>query len=189
MRLAVFGGSFDPVHLGHLAVADAVHAALAPDLLLWIPAGRAPHKPDAAPAEAEDRAALLALALAGRPREELRRDELERPGPSYTVDTLEALAVEFPGAELLLVLGGDSQEHWASWRRLDRILELATPVWFPRRGWERLQPGIPGRMLAMPLVDLAATELRRRLAAGEDCADALPSAVAAEIGRRGLYRA
>ncbi len=188
MSVAVFGGSFDPVHRGHLAVADAVQAQRSPARLLWVPARRAPHKLDQRPTPGEDRAALLAAAIAGRPGEELCRWELEREGPSYTVDTLERLREEEPSAELLLVLGGDSQEHWRSWRRTDRILELASPVWFPRRGWEALRPGTPGEMLEMPMVDLAATDLRRRLAAGEDCAAALPEAVAALIRRRGLYQ-
>lgn len=189
MRIAVFGGSFDPVHLGHLAVADAVQAQRRPDQLLWVPARQPPHKPGARLASGEDRVALLELAIAGRGDERVCRWELDRDGPSYTVDTLEALHQDQPGAELLLVLGGDSQQHWAGWRRLDRILELASPLWIPRRGWERLRPGVPGRMLEMERVDLSATELRQALAAGRSCEGSLPPAVEAEIRRRGLYRA
>ncbi|RMH02506.1 MAG: nicotinate (nicotinamide) nucleotide adenylyltransferase [Planctomycetota bacterium] len=189
MKIAVFGGSFDPIHRGHLAVADAVQDRLRPDLLLWVPARAAPHKPGRCPAPAADRAALIEAVLAGRPGERLCRLELEREPPSYTVDTLEELARLHPGAEFLLVLGGDSQEHWPNWRRRERILELATPVWFPRPGWERLRPGVPGRMLAMELVPISSSRIRAALARGEDCSRWLPPAVAAEIAARGLYRA
>lgn len=188
MRVAVFGGSFDPIHCGHLAVADAAQDALALDLLLWVPARQAPHKLAGAPASGEDRAALIELAIRERPRERLSRVELAREGPSYSVDTLETVAAAHPAATLFLLLGGDAQEHWPSWRRRERILELAELVWVPRRGWERLRPELPGRMLAMAPVDVSATELRARLAAGQDCAGLLPPAVEEEIRRRRLYR-
>ncbi len=189
MKIAVFGGSFDPVHRGHLAVADAVHRELAPDRLLWVPARLAPHKQDAPPSSsAADRVALLRLALAGRAGEELCPLELERPAPSYTVDTLEALHFDHPEAHFFLVLGGDSQEHLPSWRRLERIQELAELLFFPRPGWECLRPGIPGRMLPMEPLEISASGIRARLRRGESVADSLLPEVEREILRRGLYR-
>ena len=120
MRLLVFGGSFDPVHRGHEAMADAAWREIQPDRFLWVPSGHAPHKPTLVPAAAEHRVALLNLILAGRPREELSRLEVERPAPSYTVDTLQALRSQLPAAEIHLLLGSDSLAHLAGWRDLPR---------------------------------------------------------------------
>lgn len=201
MRLAVFGGSFDPVHRGHLAVADAARRHLRPDHLLWVPARHAPHKPGQPPAPAADRVALLELALADRPGEELCLLELERPGPSYTVDTLEALRQQHPGAELNLVLGADSLGHLGTWKDLGRILELAGLALVPRPGWgpealavfrRSLPPDLARRLraafLPMEEVAISSTGLRRLLARRDPRAAAwLPPGVLEEIRRRGLY--
>jgi nicotinate-nucleotide adenylyltransferase len=201
MRLLVFGGSFDPVHRGHEAMADAAWHAVQPDRFLWVPSGHAPHKPDRAPAPAEDRAAFLAAILINRPREELCRLELDRPAPSYTVDTLEILRTKQPDAELHFLLGSDSLAHLAGWRDPQRLFELAQ-FWFaPRRGWpeealaafrSRLQPDLRTRLraqfLAMPPVDLSSTALREAFARGETPSGLHP-AVLAEIRRRRCYGA
>ena len=199
MRVVVFGGSFDPVHRGHRAMADAVQREESPDLLLWVPSGHAPHKPELAPAAAVDRLALLELVVADRPGERIDRCELERPPPSYSVDTLEDCRRRFADAELLFLAGADSLSHLATWRDLPRLLRLCAWRFAPRPGWgrealDRFRAALPAaerevfraRMLAMEPVDVSSSAIRARLAAGEE-APGLPAAVAAEIRRRGCY--
>jgi len=199
VRLLVFGGTFDPVHLGHEAMADAARADLRPDLILWVPAGRSPHKPDRATASAEARAAFLQRVLATRPDEELCTLELDRRGPSYTVDTLRALAARHPGAEIFFLLGSDALEHLATWRDLPALFGLAEFVFAPRRGWprrawqefrDRLDPLLAARwrsrFLAMPEVDARSTEIRAALAGGVE-PQHLRTEVLSEIRRRGCY--
>ncbi len=201
MRLLAFGGSFDPVHRGHEAMADAAARATRPDRFLWIPSGHAPHKPAQAPAPAEARAAFLRLVLADRPGEELCRLELERPAPSYTVDTLQILQEQHPGAEILFLLGSDSLSHLSGWRDPERLFRLAEFLFAPRRGWpeaalvrfraalpDELRPAFRARFLAMAEVELSSTALRAALARGEQPAGLHP-AVFAEIRRRGCYGA
>jgi len=199
MRLLAFGGSFDPVHRGHEAMADAAWRAARPDRFLWVPSGHAPHKSDLTPAPGAARAAFLRLVLAGRPREELCLLELDRPAPSYTVDTLQILQQEHPGAELLFLLGSDSLAHLAGWRDPARLFGMAEFLFAPRRGWpapalaafraalpEPLRALFRARFLDMPEVDLSSTALRAALARGESPAGIQP-AVLDEIRRRGCY--
>ncbi len=188
MRIAVFGGSFDPVHAGHLAVADAVQDHLHPDLLLWVPAGLAPHKMENPPTPATQRIELLEQAIQGRESEAICRLEIERKGPSFMVDTLEALQSQYEKPTLFLIMGGDSQSHFPTWRRFQRILELAEPIFFPREGWERMQANMPGRMLPMARVDLDSTELREQLSQGEAKSEAFPKGVLERIRKISLYQ-
>lgn len=200
MRILVFGGSFDPVHLGHEAVADAARAALAPDRLLWLPSGQAPHKLHRAAAPAAAREAFLRLVLVNRPGEELDLRELQRPGPSYTVDSLRSLAAECPGAALFFLLGADSLEHLASWRDPAGLFGCAEFVFAPRPGWEpshleefrrELAPALRAlfraRWLPMRLSDAGSTAIRAEIARGAEPTGLRP-AVLAEIRRRGCYR-
>ncbi len=162
MKIAVFGGSFDPVHAGHFAVADAVLAQETPDRFLWVPAHQSPHKLDRPPASAESRLALLKTALENRPGEEICRLELDRPPPSFMVDTLEALQGLHPDAKFLLVMGGDCQERFLEWHRVARILEIAEPIFIPRPGFTTLLPGLPGRILPCKPVAASSTALRNK---------------------------
>ncbi len=187
-HIAIYGGSFDPIHNGHLAVADAVRQQLKPDLFMWIPAGHAPHKLAQAPTSGDARCVLIELAIANRSDEILNRAEVERQGPSYTVDTLEELQQQNPAARLSLVLGGDSQSHLPSWRNLPRIKELVDFVFVPRRNWETVIWEGGGQMLEMPLVDIEATAIRQALSTNSECTDKLPKTVLAEIKRRKLYQ-
>lgn len=203
MKLLVFGGSFDPVHRGHVAMADAAKVQWRPDLLVWIPSRQAPHKLDAQPAAPEDRADMLRAVLVDRgPDEALRLDEFDRCGPSYSVDTLEHLAAEFPQAELAFLCGGDSLSHLATWRDLPRLFRLARFLFAPREGWgpEREEPfraelpaGLDALLritwLEMEPVRCSSTAIRGALAANEGVGTDLPPAVAELIAARGLYRA
>jgi len=200
MKHLVFGGSFDPVHLGHLAIADAAQATLAPDLLSWVPSRHAPHKPDLAPASAEDRVAFLEAAILGREREQIDRRELGRPGPSYTVDTLIEMRAEDPKGSLDFLAGADSLQHLATWRDLPQLFE-ACHWWFaPRPGWgaaalESFRAALPkdlaasfrAQILPMEEVKVSSSEIRAAIASGVE-APGLPPAVSAEIAARGCYR-
>lgn len=200
MKHLVFGGSFDPVHLGHLAIADAAQAILTPDLLSWVPSRHAPHKPEQAPASAEDRVAFLEAAIEGREREQIDRRELGRPGPSYTVDTLVEMRLEDPAGSLDFLAGADSLEHLATWRDLPRLFELCHWWFAPRPGWgtaalESFRAALPAELaerfraqiLPMEEVEVSSSEIRAAIAGGAE-APGLPPAVRAEITARGCYR-
>ncbi len=201
MKVLVFGGSFDPVHLGHEAMVDAARQALHPDLVFWVPAHQAPHKLGHAPAPAEDRLAFLERVLAHRPGERPCRFELDRPPPSYTVDTLEELHRRWPGAEAWFLMGADSLAHLDTWHDLPRLFGLAGFVLVPRDGWGRAQldafrRGLPPelrrrfrtRFLDVDLPAYSSTAIRAALAGGEE-PEGLRPEVLEEIRRRGDYGA
>ena len=144
-RLGVLGGSFNPVHLAHLVVAERVREALGLERVLFVPAARQPLKPGAALAPGEDRLAMLRLALAGNPAFEATALELERGGTSYTVDTLRDLRAREPDAELFLLLGSDAFRLIDRWRESAEIRRLARIVVVPRPGAEPSVPGPAGR--------------------------------------------
>lgn len=207
----LYGGTFDPVHAGHLAVARAARDTLGADVCL-VPAAVPPHRGPTA-ASARDRADLLELAVAGEPGLAVDTRELRRQGPSYTVDTLrEVRAGSGPGAPLAWLVGADAFRGLASWHDWRALFDLAHFVIAVRPGHgldnlpEALSGACAGRWVPGPaalsenaagrlfILDLpphpaASSELRRRLATGQDPGDWLPPAVAAEIARRGLYRA
>jgi len=193
-RVGVLGGSFDPVHEGHLHVARSGQAARDLARVVFVPARAPPHKPHVRLASDVHRLAMLALALAGEPRFEVARLELERPGPSYTVDTLRALPAHLGlGADalLFLLLGGDNLAGLPGWRGFDEILRRAEPLVVVRAGDERaVIDGLRGRvdgaalaalergLIAAPPHPVSATALRAALARGEDPGPDLPPAVA-----------
>lgn len=205
-RIGLFGGSFDPVHVGHLVLAEQAREQLALDRVLWVPAARNPHKARAAVAPGEERLAMLRLACEGQPAFLPSAIELERemastapgrgPGPSYTVDTLEALHAAAPEAELYLLLGTDALVGLPSWRSPERVLELARPAVMGRPGrapelaaLERALPGLSERLrrIEAPSLEISATDLRRRAAEGRSLRYLVRDAVAAHIAERGLY--
>jgi len=193
MRIGLFGGSFDPVHNAHVALARVALEHLRLDELRWIPAGQ-PWQKTRTMTSAEHRAAMVALAVAGDPRFVLERCEIERAGPSYTLDTVRALRACTPGAEWFLVIGQDqygSLSTWHGWRELLGVATLGVAA----RGGEAPQPDAavaahPHSMVALPLPrdDVSATEVRRRAAAGEDIDRLVPPAVARYIDQHRLYR-
>jgi len=201
MRHLVFGGSFDPVHRGHVAMADAALTQWQPDCLSWVPSRQAPHKLAAHPASAQDRADMLAEVLAQRSTiEVLCLDEFRRAGPSYTVDTLAAFHKAAPEDELAFLLGGDSLSHLATWRDLPQLFGLCSFLFAPRLGWEtpqeqrfrqeltpQLETAFRSEWLTMEPVVCSSSEIRIQLEAGASSADLAPP-VAALIQQRGLYR-
>lgn len=197
-RLGIFGGTFDPIHLGHLIIAQEAAHHLRLDRVLFVPTGQPPHKRDVAtPAQ---RGAMVALAIADEPRFALCAVELDRPGPSYTADTIARLRADYPTAFLALLLGGDMVYDLVNWRDpaaiaggVDCITAVARPGFTldPVRlaDLERQIPAARGRVstVAAPLVAISATLIRRRVAAGEPVRYLIPDSVAAYIAAHGLY--
>jgi nicotinate-nucleotide adenylyltransferase len=201
MRLGVFGGSFDPVHLGHLILAEQCREQARLDQVLFVPAARPPHKQGRALTPFLQRAEMLALAIAGHAAFQVCEIEKDRPGPSYTVDTLAALQILHPDAELFLLVGTDMARDLPSWYQPVRILELATLVSVGRPGAEvagleevqrkvSLPEGRPLRhqLVQAPLIEISGTDIRRRVAAGHTIRYLVPRAVEVYIQDKQLYR-
>ena len=184
-RIGVFGGTFDPVHVGHLAIALAAVQSVPLDRMLFVPARRSPLKERDPIANVADRVAMLEAAIANEPRFALSRVELERDGVSYTVDTLEALRRE---GELFLILGSDALADLARWRKPDRIRELATILVAGRPGAPEPDPMHGARAFDAPRLDISSRELRARAARGMSLRYLVPDAVWEHIKKRGLYK-
>jgi len=184
-RIGVFGGTFDPVHVGHLAIALAALESVPLERVLFVPARRSPLKDRDPVASVADRVAMLQAAIAGEPRFALSRVELERDGVSYTVDTLEALK---PQGELFLILGSDALADLARWRTPDRIRELATILVAARPGAPEPDPVHRARAFEAPRLDISSRELRARAARGLSLRYLVPDAVWEHIKKRGCYR-
>ena len=197
-RLGVMGGTFDPPHVGHLWLATLAVDAMALDRLLIVPAARPPHKPGGPLSPAEDRLAMVRLAVDDDPRLEVSTIEVEREGPSYTVDTLEAVRGANPGAELVLVMAADSLAGISTWRLPERLLELAEWAVGPRPGSappaaEELARQLGGdvrriHLLDGPALDVSATEIRARVAAARAIRYLVPRSVERYIAEHDLYR-
>lgn len=187
-RLGVFGGTFDPPHFGHLAAARAASRAAALDGVVFVPAGRPWQKDGRSVSAAEDRYRMTELAIRDdEPAFAVSRIEVDRDGPSYTVDTLESFDRE--ERELFLILGADAAAGLHTWHRPDRICELAVLAIVNRPGHDRPRTSPACRCVdvAMEPVDISATEVRRRIGAGDDVHGFVPDAVAAYAAERGLY--
>ncbi|MCH7745313.1 MAG: nicotinate-nucleotide adenylyltransferase, partial [Chloroflexi bacterium] len=177
MKVGIFGGTFDPIHLGHLIVAEEASALLGLDEMLFVPAGQPWFKAGDAITEARHRMAMVELAIASNPRFRASDIELTRIGPTYTVDTLIELQEQLePDSEMYLILGLDSLQEIDRWHSPERVFELATVVGMSRPlcaafDTERLDSIFPGAsdrvmMLDGPLIDISATDLRRRVSEG-----------------------
>lgn len=194
----VFGGTFDPIHLAHLAVAEAARDAFGLRRVLFIPAAQPPHKPGRDISPVEDRLAMVEAAVEGNPAFEISRLEIERSGPSYTVDTLTALCEAAPGDRLALILSAESYSEFGSWHEPRRILDLAALVVAPRVGYADADPDLIARQFPEarvtvafmdgPRIRLSASEIRQRAADGRSVRYLVPDAVAAYIGDHDLYQ-
>lgn len=201
MRLGIFGGSFDPVHYGHLLLAEYCREQCRLDAVWFTPAHQPPHKQNAELTEPRQRVEMLQLAIGGHTAFAVCTREIDRGGVSYTVDTLNELADEDPRRELFLLLGADSLVDLPGWREPGRVCELATPVVVRRPGAAEPDYGCladlvsPERLayfreyqVQMPQIDLRSREIRRRVAAGLSIRFQTPRAVEQYIATAGLYR-
>lgn len=188
MRLGVFGGTFDPPHVGHLIAAQEVHRQLKLDRVLLVPAGIPPHKQDASITPGPLRLEMVRAAMAEDARLEVSSVELDREGPSYTVDTLRALREEYPDATLYLAVGADQLEELPRWREPEEIASLARLVAFARGGQPPPVSRWPLTVVEVPTTEISSTEMRRRVAAGAPIRYFVPEPVRAIIEREGLYR-
>lgn len=188
MRLGVYGGSFDPPHLGHLVAASDACEALGLNRLLWIPSAVHPLKGDRVRTAPQVRLDMVRAAIAGDERFQADDLELRRAGPSYTVDTLRELRARHPDAELFLLAGADLLHELPRWREPDEVMRLATLAVVSREG-DALAPESPLPAVAVRVarVDVSSTEVRRRAAAGQTLRYLVPEPVRALIERHGLY--
>ena len=184
---ALFGGSFDPVHLGHLVVAEAAADELGL-AIRFLPAREQPLKGDGHRASPSHRAAMLRAAVEGNPRFSVETVELELPAPSYTVATLRALARREPGNRFVLLLGADAAGELPRWHEAAALPALADVVVFARPGARTPRSELIGRTITVPAVDISATEIRARVAAGRSIRYLVPEPVRAYIAAHGLYR-
>lgn len=187
VRRGIFGGSFDPVHFGHLRVAAAAADQLGLDRVHFVPARAQPLKGGHHEAPAADRVAMLRLALEGDPRFVLDLQEIERPGPSYTVHTLQEVRRAYPQDLLFLLVGADAARDLPAWHEAARLPQLATIVVLTRPGVT--PPGGPlvNQLLVVSPVDISATAIRERIRRAEPIGGLVPDAVARYIVEQGLY--
>lgn len=189
MRLGIFGGSFDPPHLGHLLPAIDAAEALGLDTVHFVPAKEQPFKAGLARASAADRLAMVGLLVRGVPGFVADPAELDRPGLSFTVDTVTELAERYPDAELVLLLGADAYALFEQWREPDRIRALARVAVLLRGGDTLAAPADDSvQVLETRRVDISSTELRARVAGGRTIRGFMPDAVADYIAAHRLYR-
>jgi nicotinate-nucleotide adenylyltransferase len=196
-RVGVMGGTFDPIHLGHLVAAQEAASVLQLDRVLFIPVWQPPHKTDEPSASPEDRLCMVRLAVADNPIFEVSTIEVDHPGRSFTVDTLRRLVERYPDSELNFILGMDSLAELPKWHDPAGILGLARIVALYRAGWKtvdlavlaRALPESEGRvsLVPMPELDIAATELRERVREHRPIRYLVPDAVASYIEEHKLY--
>ncbi|WP_147871400.1 nicotinate (nicotinamide) nucleotide adenylyltransferase [Stieleria maiorica] len=201
MRIGVFGGSFDPVHVGHLWIAETATEALDLDRLLWIPTATQPLKPDGPVASDDQRVEMLRLAIAGRPGHEVDTRELHRAGVSYTVDTIAELQQEHPGAEMYLIIGSDSLASMRRWHQPEALLSRVSLAVVQRGGEEQIDFSVlkglvsedrierfRGCVINMPVIEISSSEIRSRAGQGSSIRHRVPRSVEAYIQANGVYR-
>jgi nicotinate-nucleotide adenylyltransferase len=195
-RVGIFGGTFDPIHLGHLHIADGLREKLGLDQIIWVVAGKPPHKRGQIVSDDDDRVAMVRLAVRDRPGHIVSRVEVDRPGPSYTADTLETLTAEMDPARYFFLMGEDSLRDFPTWRNPERILELADLGVVGRPGIDtdlaRLTaelPSLAGKVHLASLAELpySSSEIRQRVASGRPIDDLTVEPVVQYIRDHGLY--
>jgi nicotinate-nucleotide adenylyltransferase len=192
MKLGIFGGTFDPVHHGHLIVAEYVRERAGLDRVLFIPTMISPHKVDVPVTPAIHRFAMLREAVKSNPFFEVSDAEMERGGVSYTVDTLRMIGERHAGDELFLLIGADNLRDFRSWKDPGEIVKRATLIVMNRPGFSAVPggAGLPADVMecTVPSIDISATEIRRRVRKGLSISYLVPPSVSRYIGRHRLYR-
>jgi nicotinate-nucleotide adenylyltransferase len=188
LRLGIYGGTFDPVHTGHLLLARDAMEQLRFDAILFVPASRSPFKAQKAHATDAQRLAMLKLAVKSEPRFWLTRCELDRPAPSYAIDTALEIQEAFPRAELFWLIGGDQLASLNKWHRIADLRRLVTFAVLPRGTGAK--PRTPKGVLSLPQprqIDISATEIRHRVKSRLPIDYLVPAPIAAYIKRHRLY--
>ncbi|MEO8439618.1 MAG: nicotinate-nucleotide adenylyltransferase [Spartobacteria bacterium] len=183
-KIGIYGGSFDPIHHGHLILAREALETLGLAEVIFIPAAQSPHKPDCPPAPAAARWEMLSDAIAGEPGFSAARLEIDRPPPSYAVETIEQLRAELPDAELVFLIGEDNLAKLESWHRFEDLRDLVQFVVLDR---SRVQVKYPYPAIRRR-IDISATTIRNRVASGQSIRYLVPEAVERIIRREQLYQ-
>jgi nicotinate-nucleotide adenylyltransferase len=198
MKTGILGGTFDPVHLGHLAIAEEARVSQGLSEVIMLPAGQPAFKQDDVVTPAKHRLRMIRLAIEGKPYLRVSELEIKRPGISYTVDTIAQLRNYSVGKnDLYFILGYDSLKQLPDWREPERMLGMCRLIVVPRPGCprpdmdelEKLIPGITRRtiLLEKPLIDISATDIREKVTRGESIDDLVPGPVAEYIKKHNLY--
>lgn len=197
-RWGILGGTFDPVHYGHLLIAEQTREALDLAGVYFMPAAQPPHKPDVIVSPSDHRLAMVELAIAGNPDFQLLRSEVERGGPSFSVETMARLTAERPADRFVFIVSTEAARELPSWREPRRLLELAELAVLPRLGYPPLEPDWPARhfprlehrflFVDAPALGHSASDIRARVAAGQTIRYLVPPSVEAYIAQHRLYR-
>jgi len=188
-RIGLFGGTFDPVHLGHLLVAQAAFEELQLSRLFFIPASQSPFKPESSPAPAAARLRLLRLALAGQTQYEVDDQEIRRGGTSFTIDTVRDYAARYSGAELFYLIGADQVGQLDKWREAEELARLVQFAVIPRSGAAAVAERPPFRLRGLQgfPVGISSSQIRERVRGGLSIQPLVPAAVAEAIRNMKLY--
>lgn len=198
-KIGVYGGSFDPVHIAHLILAECCRESLQLDEVRFVPANISPLKQSDKPLDSKHRVEMLRLAIGGNDRFVLDTRELDRAGVSYTIDTVQSMAQEFPDAELILLMGADSLVDIAKWKSTEQLLSLVSIGAIARGGvgeppWEALRPFVSEarwnliqRKVTAPILEVSSSNLRHRIRNGLSVRYQVPAAVEAYIKQHQLY--
>lgn len=192
-RVGVMGGTFDPIHHGHLVAASEVAARFALDLVVFVPTGNPWQKSDREVSSAEDRYLMTVIATASNPRFTVSRVDIDRPGATYTIDTLTDLKAQYPDAELFFITGADALSSILSWRDWEKVLGMATFVGVTRPGYELREDFLPPacqqrvELIEIPAMAISSTGCRRRAREGLPVWYLVPDGVVQYINKRRLY--
>ncbi|MDG4796121.1 nicotinate-nucleotide adenylyltransferase [Micromonospora sp. WMMD1082] len=191
-RIGIMGGTFDPIHQGHLVAASEVADRFGLDEVIFVPTGQPWQKADVPVSSAEDRYLMTVIATASNPRFQVSRVDIDRGGPTYTVDTLRDLHGRYgPKAQLFFITGADALERILSWKDLDEIFGLAHFIGVTRPGFELTDAHLPAdtvSLVQVPAMAISSTDCRARVARGEPIWYLVPDGVVQYIGKRGLYQ-
>jgi nicotinate-nucleotide adenylyltransferase len=190
-KIGVMGGTFDPIHHGHLVAASEVADGFGLDEVIFVPTGQPWQKAEGQVSKAEDRYLMTVIATASNPRFTVSRMEIDRGGPTYTADTLTELSAEYPGARLYFITGADALAQILSWRKLDQLFELAHFIGVTRPGYTLGDDHLPEgavTLVEVPAMAISSTDCRRRVAGGHPIWYLVPDGVVQYISKRGLYR-
>ena len=191
-RLGVMGGTFDPIHHGHLVAASEVQSLFELDEVVFVPTGIPWQKDEREVSPAEDRYLMTVIATASNPRFSTSRVDIDRRAPTFTVDTLTDLRTQFPDHEMFFITGADALAQILSWKRVDELFDLAHLVGVTRPGFRLDREHLPDRAVSLvevPAMAISSTDCRQRVGRGQPVWYLVPDGVVQYIGKRGLYRA